>query len=1133
MKVHGISFRVPAFLTLAGVALSLISCSFDKEYEISGDKLNMEVTVFEDGISVPLGGTDKISIGSLLSAAGAETGDFIKTGKDGELSISKDGSVSLTDQLAGLDLGNLATMDGFSMSESFTYKFKDFDANDFSVPAEQFGESIKVENVDKISIETKPVAAELDGLGVHAGLDKYKDVIAGNADLDLSSKIGGLEYSHVVLTMQELAAGVQYAQSETVVIPEENWPKVELENYDVKVDVKDITLHDDVTALTNVKTNPNAKMVVTLRLNDCFLTGGQAVPDVNMDFSKLFKIKGGSVINLKDQVLTADKGWVATRTYDIEGLAVTDFGKTISISNNMTVSGKVNISNPVTTKTAYYAANKDIDFELDITFTDFSVVSADIAVKPVEFEVSDNVSLGSYEDIAIPDEISNVKEIIVDETKPLKLKVHGSNVNRLKEKSIPCKLTFIFPEGMEVEGAVNQKMEVSGNLAQGDLTTDIAIKKIIPKVENGKLSFSGNIKADASLTAENLVVSSDNLPAKPEDDVTFSVSLEGEPVIKDYVIVTKQLTMELDMKGQIDFPAEKMDGYGNITIIPEGKPVIEIAISVPQIGSGVVPGPGGIKIMLPDILVFDASGIDAALGFSASDNSITIKDKFPASISLPIKEIHVSPQNVDGVIKVVSDYSAYGQVLVPQGEFHQAELEEIFDTSFGLTINSPEIKAASVKFTDSMSVDIDQKINAKLLAKEQIPAEIKSIDELLLDDVYMNLTLGFEGLPEIQGSAFNLDLTITLPEFISPNVIPVKGEVKAGGFAIAPVKIEKLQGIDFSAGKDIEGEISITGKITSGSASIDLSTFNSDIVAKLDASFGNKEGKIAISKATGVFSYDVSEGTSVALGELPEALTGDNINLDLSDPQITLKMKTNIGIPLVGDLVFVPYIGGKAIEENTVTLKDVRLPYSSSPDVEESKTICICRSAASAPAGADVIEANLSKLLARIPESLEIKINAGIDDTVKSVLVPSAKYTLDIDYGLYIPLAFGASFKFSTDTELDLSGASGITALGDFGIKGKVLNETPLNLNVDLQLLDEAGNVIPQAKESAIRIAAAKTGDIEFYLSPADKTREVKKARLFIGVTALPEVPLKESDCLQLLDLAAFAPDGITVTPKQ
>ena len=252
MKVHGNSLQIPVFLLLAGVALSLVSCSFDKDYEITNDKLNMEVTLMEDGVSIPLGGTDKISIGSLLSAAGAEVGDLIKAGENGELSITMDGSTSLSEQLANLDLAKLATMDGFSISESFSYKFKDFDMDDFAVPAEQYGENIQVENVGKISIETKPVAADLDGLGVQAGLDKYKDVIQGNKELDLSSKIDPMNYSHPILTQAEIDPVIQNTDKELVLIPENYWPQVVLEDYNINVDVKDIVLHDDVTALVKI-----------------------------------------------------------------------------------------------------------------------------------------------------------------------------------------------------------------------------------------------------------------------------------------------------------------------------------------------------------------------------------------------------------------------------------------------------------------------------------------------------------------------------------------------------------------------------------------------------------------------------------------------------------------------------------------------------------------------------------------------------------------------------------------------------------------------------------------------------------------------------------------------------------------
>ena len=100
--------------------------------------------------------------------------------------------------------------------------------------------------------------------------------------------------------------------------------------------------------------------------------------------------------------------------------------------------------------------------------------------------------------------------------------------------------------------------------------------------------------------------------------------------------------------------------------------------------------------------------------------------------------------------------------------------------------------------------------------------------------------------------------------------------------------------------------------------------------------------------------------------------------------------------------------------------------------------------------------------------------------------------------------------------------------MGEFGIKGKAVNTSPLNLNVEMILLDPDDAVIPQSKSSTIAVKGDSTSDIEFYLSPIDKTRKIAKGQLVITVTAIEGIALTKDSSLQLTDLAAVLPEGIT-----
>ena len=72
--------------SLLGAAMgfaALFSCVFlsscvNEEYEISEEKLDLEITGFQEGIVLPLGQTSRICIGDLMDLLDPEVADFFK-----------------------------------------------------------------------------------------------------------------------------------------------------------------------------------------------------------------------------------------------------------------------------------------------------------------------------------------------------------------------------------------------------------------------------------------------------------------------------------------------------------------------------------------------------------------------------------------------------------------------------------------------------------------------------------------------------------------------------------------------------------------------------------------------------------------------------------------------------------------------------------------------------------------------------------------------------------------------------------------------------------------------------------------------------------------------------------------------
>ena len=72
----------------AGIILLLASAAcVNEEYEVSEDKMNLEVTVFQEGVSIPLGNTAAIKAKDLEDRLDEEYREYLKAKQDGVYSI--------------------------------------------------------------------------------------------------------------------------------------------------------------------------------------------------------------------------------------------------------------------------------------------------------------------------------------------------------------------------------------------------------------------------------------------------------------------------------------------------------------------------------------------------------------------------------------------------------------------------------------------------------------------------------------------------------------------------------------------------------------------------------------------------------------------------------------------------------------------------------------------------------------------------------------------------------------------------------------------------------------------------------------------------------------------------------------
>ena len=1133
--------RLSAPFALALLLLGT-ACTVLPEYDVNINEIDTEVSVFEDGLTLPLGSTNKVVLSSLLNSAGESIDEFLKADADGVLVLKYEGSTSLAEQLQKLDLSGIASVDGISINQNFNYHLGDINADNFKVPAQNINVSVPFTGVESVDLSIPPIAANLDALNFKAGLDKYKNVISGNADLDLGTKIGTLGYNKEVeknATLMSWASPfLPYLGDSELEIPKTYLDDVAVPQTTIPVTVPGISLHEDITAIRDIKLNSNAKMVVKLKVTNPFISSGTVVPDIDLDLSGLLNISEAvnGKIDLSDLALSPANSWTAQKTYTITGLATDSYAGTIAIDENVVIDGTILINDPKTTAAALSNTEK-MKMEISIEFTDLSIVSAEIDVKSIEYSHSDVVTIGSDTPFTVPDAITDIKEVKLDPTKPINLKIIPSNLDCLKQKDLPYSIELQFPETVEVEGAVDGKLTIAGDMAvDGSVDRDIVIKAFHPVVANGAVSVKADIGIKAEFKAQNLVVATDDLPTTADNDLAFAVSLGGNPAISDITVTIADIVKETEISDQIEFEAEGLDSFGAITITPEGTPALTIACNIPELpGLVIKPGDEGILITMPDILKFDTSNLNPGVTFTAENNTLLIKDAIPSSITLPITSIIVQPVKVGDVAKVITNYAVTGSIVVPSADISHSDVLTISGKEFGIAVTIPELKVQKLDLEKAISFEVDEEYDFGFdLDKDGSVSDMVKNAEVSLKEVFVNLEATFDGLPDMGEEQFDVDMLLTLPDFVVPKEIPIKGKVADNKLNIDPVQIVKLENvqIDKVDGKSrVDGKMKVTGSVSASGKNIDLSTLKPDISVAFSASLGNGDGKIVIDKVSGQFSYDVTENAQVKLDNMPSMLKQEGVCLDIADPQITLTVTTNLGVIMSGDITIVPVVGGEDQTERTIVIPNITMPYSTASAETVTKSFVIGKSVATAPAGYEFLEADVSGLLAHLPEELRVEIKAGVVSTATSVVETSASYTLDIAYGVSAPVAFGKDFRFTTSTEIDMGQVSKFTSFGEFGVKGKAVNDSPINLTVDMVLLDGEGAEIPQSKSSSIVVKGAQTSDIEFYLSPADKSRSIAKARLDITVTAVPDMPLMETSSLQLKDRVAVLPGGLTADP--
>lgn len=305
------------------------------------------------------------------------------------------------------------------------------------------------------------------------------------------------------------------------------------------------------------------------------------------------------------------------------------------------------------------------------------------------------------------------------------------------------------------------------------------------------------------------------------------------------------------------------------------------------------------------------------------------------------------------------------------------------------------------------------------------------------------------------------------------------GEVATSSTIYSKVKLKSLKFQEIDAANKLviqNGNITMLGDVKVDVTYPDLVKKNSSSdITKMQINGITSITTVKITSATGKFDpkIDLDDIGDIKIDskDVPDFLDDPQVNITLTDPQITLNINSDVDLDAIVD-------GTLTSTFNNGTTSQVKISNIEIPRKKNSK-ILICRQPKNEPyqdyTKVYVVE-NLSDLMTKIPEKVTFKANARVDKTKAGTIKLGTPYTISTSYSFKAPLSLEAGstivyddktdgfYEDIDENDIDLRGEAELV------ITGKVTNNSPLELTLAPTAIDVNGNAL-----KGIKLVSANT----------------------------------------------------------
>lgn len=1132
---------------------SFFSC-VNEEYEVSEDRLDLNVNLFQEGLVVPLGSTDKIVVRDLIDKFYPDYKKYIQE-MNGVYTAGINKDIDLSDTL-----NNIKTMieiPDVAFNEDIEFVLKDIDVSEIAIdPIVYEYEQDLSDIVDVPEIEIPQITQESS---YFAGLHKY---VPDDQSLDLDP----MSYLANFVRVESVNISEMLRNDTPIPIEPGRLSSVPGVSIDLSTVISPVThklsfeivMPEGIKSVKDIAFSEDARIVLGVELKNSFFNSGRFVPQLSLDLHEIFALEDAEDGRLITEFAIEAAGGRAVKELGVKSV-VTDEGdwKTdsqgrlvLQKSVEIGVSGSIGYED-ITTTTNLLAqtAGTETSIEVSLEFRDFQIADVTIEMDPVtqEWEYEVPFDLPS---VTLPEGVKSIGHLTFAENTGIDVSLNVRNMVAGLDLSLEA-LEIIFPEEFDVKSADNGRLVLSDEDLRDGFNEKISILSVsLPEPENGVISYNKTVQVKAVAGIGGCVSTSD-LPQTDQEDLGLNFSFVSDLRLEDYLISVDGLGTDLELTEELSvkLPSEIKD-MGTFTITPEGTPEIDIIIKLPE-SIPVVASDGGLKIAFPEML--NLGNISPEYNYSQKDNSICIYGEIPESIKLPIESISVTPVTdpADNECYLKGTVSIAGGLAVPATDLTKADVDAVTAPGSGafVKVNIPELRPSSLHLS-SYSTSLDQEFDMELLKEGDVPAELSSLERIDFKDVFINISVDATRLPDLGDADLALNFEVGLPEEIvlaegrreETGKLKVEGHLGEDGIiAVEPIKVEALNlaGIDLSKG--LKRTVTVAGGISITDVSLNVDEWlgeGKNHKITFDASIKD----IEVSKVSGKVDYQLDPIEEMLdVTGITDVIEDNNLNvdIDLSHVHLTAELNTNLNVSVSADLELVPYCNGAP--GSPVSL-DIDVKGSETSASVSSAKFWVGANAECCPAGYIFKQLDVMELLNPIPDSIQVKITGGTDPDALCVLEPNADYVLTAKCALEVPLEFGENMKveFRDTVAVDAEIIGLILEAGDLALIGNVESSLPFNVNLEAVLLDKNNAEVEFAEGSGIlNILGSHDGspmntDLEVMFAKKEgvSVPEVGAVGLVFTLQSAADGAKLGPDSYIKAELQALAPKGISADLK-